>query len=751
MKRWVTGSTCGILLVALSACSGFVVGGKSVAPTITTQPTNQSVTAGQTVTFSVVAAGTAPLSYQWQNAATNSNISGATSSTYSIANTTTAQSGMQFRVVVSNGVNPPATSNIVTLTVNAASGAPLITTQPTSETVTAGQTATFSVVAAGTAPPSYQWQNAATNGNISGATSSTYSIANTTTAQSGMQFRVVVSNGVNPPATSNTVTLTVNPAASPSNITVLTYHNDVGRTGLNPNETILTTSNVNSNQFGLLGTISVDGPVDAEPLYVGGMTINGATHNVLFVVTESDSVYAFDADTLTQLWHNAVLNNTGESPSDDHGCSQVEPTIGITATPVIDLSAGPNGTIFVVAMSKDTGGNYHQRLHALDLTTGLDRMAATDIEATGFVPGQYEERSGLLLLNGVIYLAWTSHCDGGSYNAWVMGYSESSLQQVSALNLTPNGGGGGIWMAGDGLAADSSGNIYLLDGNGTFDTNLSNGFPTNGDYGNGFLKLSTATNTLSVADYFEEFDTVSQSNSDQDLGSGGVLLLPDMTDANGQTRHLAVGAGKADLTRSGNPVMLFVVDRDNMGKFSSSSDSGIYQELSGALLAGNGVWSAPAYFNNTLYYGAVNDSVKAFAITQAKVAATASSQSPDTFGYPGTTPSISANGTADGIVWAIENGGGANALHAYDAANLNTELFNGAFSGNSSTKFVTPLIANGKVYIGTGSPNSNTPGTVVVFGLTNQGARLIRRPLTTPHHRWERLPKPPHPGSSTPG
>ena len=660
MRQWAAGCMCAVLLVALSACSGTVVGGNSAAPTITTQPTNQTVTAGQSATFSVVATGKVPLGYQWQNAATNTNISGATSSTYSIANTTTGQSGMQFRVVVSNGVNPPATSN--------------------------------------------------------------------------------------------TVTLTVNPAANPSNVTVLTYHNDVGRTGLNPNETILTTSNVNANQFGLLGTITVDGPVDAEPLYVGGMTMSGATHNVLFVVTESDSVYAFDADTLTQLWHNAVLNNTGESPSDDHGCGQVEPTIGITSTPVIDLGAGPNGTIFVVAMSKDTGGNYHQRLHALDVTTGLDRMAATDVQATGFAPGQYEERSGLLLLNGVLYLAWTSHCDGGSYNAWVMGYSESSLQQVSAVNLTPNGGGGGIWMAGDGLAADSSGNIYFLDGNGTFDTTLSNGFPINGDYGNGFIKLSTANNTLSVADYFEEFDTVSQSNSDQDLGSGGVLLLPDMTDASGTTRHLAVGAGKADLTRSGNPVMLYVVDRDNMGKFNASSDTGIYQELSGALQGGSGVWSAPAYFNNTLYYGAVNDNLRAFAITQAKVAATASSQSGTTFGYPGTTPSISANGSANGIVWAVENGGGANALYAYDATNLSTELFDGAFSGSSSTKFVTPLIANGKVYIGTGSPNANAPGTVVVFGLTNQGARLIRKPLgLPPHHRWENPLKPPHPGSSTPG
>ena len=630
--------------------------------------------------------------------------------------------------------------------------APLVTTQPTNQMVTAGQTATFSVTATGTAPLAYQWQNAATNTNIAGATSSTYSIANTTTAESGMQLRVVVSNAVNPPATSNTVTLTVNPLGSASNVTVLTYHNDVARTGLNPNETILTTSNVNSSQFGLLGTITVDGPVDAEPLYAGGLTISGATHNVLFAVTESDSVYAFDADTMTELWHNPLLNGTGESPSDDHGCGQVEPTIGITSTPVIDLSAGPNGTIFVVAMSKDTGGNYHQRLHALDITTGLDLMAATDIQAAGFQPGQYEERSGLLLLNGVLYLAWTSHCDGGAYNAWVMGYSESSLQQLSAINLTPNGGGGGIWMAGDGLAADSSGNIYFLDGNGTFDTTLNNGFPSNGDYGNGFIKLSTTSNSLAVADYFEEFDTVSQSNSDQDLGSGGLLLLPDMTDANGTTRHLAVGAGKADLTRAGNPIMLFVVDRDNMGKFNPNNDSAIYQELSGALGGGSGVWSAPAYFNGTLYYGAVNDNLKAFPITQARVGATASSESANTFGYPGATPSISANGSTNGIVWAVENGGGANALDAYDAINLKTELFSGAFSGNSSTKFVTPLVANGKVYVGTGSPNANAAGTVVVFGLTNQGARLIHRPAgTLRHHRWEKSSRPPHPGSSTPG
>ncbi len=570
------------------------------APSIATQPTNQTVNAGGTATFTVVAAGTAPLSYQWQSAPSGSanytNIAGAMSSSYSLMNATTAQSGMTFRVVVSNGVNPPATSNAATLTVNAAAVAPSITTQPTNQTVNAGATATFTVVAAGTAPLSYQWQSAPSGSvnytNIAGATSSSYSLMNTTTAQSGMTFRVVVSNGVNPPATSNAATLTVNSAVA-SNITVLTYHNDNSRTGQNLSETILTTAAVSSAQFGALGSMTVDGPVDAEPLYVGGMTINGVVHNVLFVVTENDSVYAFDADSFAQLWKSPVLNGTGESPSGEQNCGQVVPTIGITSTPVIDLGAGPNGTIFVVAMSIDTHGSYHQRLHALDLTTGADRMTAADIEATGFAPGQYEERTGLLLLNNAIYLAWTSHCDDGAYNAWVMGYGESSLHQVSAINLTPNGSAGGIWMSGDGLAADSSGNIYFLDGNGTFDSTLNNGFPIQSDFGNAFVKLSTANNTLTVADYFADFDTVNETANDRDLGSGGVLVLPDLVDGNNVVHHLVVGAGKSDISRAGAPVTLYVLDRDNMGKFNSSKQqrrlSSDHQRIAGRFNKQRGV------------------------------------------------------------------------------------------------------------------------------------------------------------------
>jgi Immunoglobulin I-set domain len=711
--------------VVISNAAGSIISNSATltvtaqAPAITMQPASQTVTAGQTATFTVVATGTPPLSYRWQKGTTN--IAGATSASYTTPATTLSDSGSQFRVIVSNSVNPAATSNYATLTVNSTTQAPSITTQPANQTVVVGQTATFTVVATGTAPLSYQWQNGTTN--ITGATSASYTTPATALTDNGSQFRVIVSNAVNPPATSNYATLTVNAAPPPSSVSVLTYHNDNSRDGLNPNETILTTANVNSSKFGTLGTMPVTGLVDAEPLYVGNLTINGAAHNVVFVATEHDMVYAFDADTFAQLWSaNMLANYSGETPSDDRNCNQVEPEIGITSTPVIDLSAGPNGTIFVVAMSKDSAGNYHQRLHALDLTTGADRITAQAVQATypgtgtgssggtqTFNPASYEERAALLLLNGVIYTTWTSHCDNPAYTSWVMGFSESSLQQTSVLNLTANGsthGGqeGGIWMSGDGPAADSSGYIYLLVGNGTFDTTLSGGFPNQHDYGNCFMKISTAGGALSVADYFAmnngSGNAQTESSGDTDLGSGGEMLLPDLTDGSGTVRHLAVGAGK--------DTNMYIVDRDNMGKY-STNDANIYEELDGSLPGG--VWSVPAYFNNTVYYGSVGQPLLAFPITNAELATSPSSQSPTSFGRPGTTPSISSNGTTNGIVWAIENGGSTGTLHAYDATNLSNELYSGTFSTNQDDKFVTPLIANGKVYVG-------TPGAVVVFGLS---------------------------------
>ena len=682
------------------------VNAAGTAPSITTQPTAQTVTAGQTATFTVAATGTAPLTYQWY---LNGTAAGTNSSTYSIANTTTAQNGATIYVKVTNSIGN-VTSNTVTLTVNAAATAPSITTQPTAQTVTAGKTATFTVAANGTAPLTFQWY---LNNAAAGTNSATYSIPNTTTSQSGATVYVKVTNSTGS-ATSNTVTLTVNAATQGSSVNVLTYHNDVARTGQNLNETILTPANVNSAGFGKVGAITADGLVDAEPLYVGGLSVNGATHNVLFVATENDSVYAFDADTYTQLWKVSMLG-ANESPSDNRGCNQVVPQIGVTSTPVIDPKAGAHGTIFIVAMSKDSNGNYYQRLHALDLTTGAEKSdSPTTIQATftigstttTFSPMQYKERAALLLLNGNIYTTWASHCDDGPYQGWVIAYNESTLQQSSVLDITPNGFNGAIWMAGDGPAADSSGNIYFLAGNGTFDDTLnSSGFPEKGDYGNGFIKVATTSTSMSVADYFTMHNTDSESDADEDLGSGGEIVLPDLQDAQQNTWQLAVGAGK-----DGH---IYVVNRGGMGKFNTSNDSAIYQEIDTNGLAG-GVFSTPAYFNGTLYYAAVNDSLRAFTITNAKIVTPSSSQSADGYGYPGATPSISANGTSNGIVWAIQNNNGG-VLYAYDATNLSKELYNSNQAPNgrdsfSDNKYITPMIANGKVYVA-------TPTGVTVFGL----------------------------------
>jgi hypothetical protein len=498
---------------------------------------------------------------------------------------------------------------------------------------------------------------------------------------------------------------------------VVTYHNDNARTGQNLSETILTPASVNSSTFGNRGVFPLDGKVDAQPLYVSALSMPGlGTHSVLYTVTEHDSVYALDAVTGSVLWRTSTLG-AGETTSDTRGCSQVTPEIGITSTPVIDRSRGPNGTIYVVAMSK-TGSTYFQRLHALDLATGAEVFggpktiqasfpgngAGSSGGSVVFDPKQYEERAALTMLNGRIIMAWTSHCDIDPYTGWIMAYDANTLAQSSVLNITPNGSRGGFWMAGAGPAVDPQGNLYLLDGNGTFDTTLTGaGFPSQGNFGNAFLKIATSSG-LAVADYFATFDTVAATNADRDLGSGGTLVLPDLIDGAGQTRHLAVGAGK-----DGH---IYVVDRDAMGKWNASSNQS-YQDISGAL--GGSVFSMPAYFNNTVYYGAAGGTLKAFAITNARLASSPSSVTARSFAYPGTTPGISASGNANGIVWAVENSNPA-VLHAYDARDLTRELYNSnqAAAGRDQfgpgNKFITPTIVNGQVFVGTASG-------VAVFGL----------------------------------
>jgi len=500
--------------------------------------------------------------------------------------------------------------------------------------------------------------------------------------------------------------------AAPAFKGVLTYHNDNLRTGRNSIESTLTLKNVNSTTFGKLFVIPTDGLVDAEPLYAPNISIPGnGTHNVLFVATENDTVYGFDADSGTNLWQVTMLAG-GEVPSDDRGCSQVTPEIGVTSTPVGDLSEGPHGTIYVVAMSKDSSSNYHQRLHALDITTGAEEFGGPveivaqypgtgDNSQNGYVvfdPKQYKERAGLLLVNHIVYTTWASHCDDRPYTGWIISYNEGTLAQQSVLNVTPNGNEGAIWGAGAGPAADSSGNIYFLDANGVFDTSLNgSGFPANGDYGNAIMKLSTKKGELAVSDYFNMYNTVSESDADEDLGSGGAMIVPNFKDSDGVLHELVVGAGKDS--------NIYMANRTNMGKFNPNNNSQIYQEVTGAL-AGS-VYSAPAFDGKRIYYGAVGDSIKAFSFNGSGLLnTTPASQTNTQFGYPGATPSISGSSKGNLILWATENTSPA-VLHAYNGNNLAVELYNssqaagGRDNFGDGNKFITPMIANGKVYVGT--------------------------------------------------
>jgi hypothetical protein len=443
-------------------------------------------------------------------------------------------------------------------------------------------------------------------------------------------------------------------------------------------------------------------------------------HSVIYAATEHDSVYAIDAISGAVLWR-AMLLAPGETPSDDRGCGQVTPEVGITATPVIDLTAGPHGTIYMLGMSKDNSANYHHRLHALDITTGQEEFAGpVEIAATYpgvgdnssngqvvFDPKQYKSRPSLLLLNGVVYTGWGSHCDFRPYTGWLIGYDRLILKQLSVFNFAPNGNGAALWNAGGGIAADSvTGRIFVAVSNGTFDTSLAaNGFPNRADFGNAFVKLTAVNNQLTPEDYWTMSNTVTESAQDQDLGSGGVMLLPDLKNGAGQVVQLGTGAGK-----DGH---LYVFNRANLGKFNPQNDNALYQELPGAL--DGAVFTSPAWFNGAVYYGAVGDRIRAFNVNAGVLQSQPASTTDNFFVYPGTTPAISANGTSDAILWAVENANPA-VLHAYDATNLAMELYNSNQAAAArdqfgpGNKYITPTIADGRVIVGASN-------SIAVFGL----------------------------------
>jgi hypothetical protein len=480
-------------------------------------------------------------------------------------------------------------------------------------------------------------------------------------------------------------------AAAAAILEVVTERYDNRRTGLNSAESVLTPDNVNSSSFGKIASYPIDGFAFAQPLYVPSLSIPGqGTTDVVYVATGHDSVYAFDASGKTSgpLWHRSFIDpsNGVTTVSQSEVGSTIYPEIGITSTPVIDSTAR---LLYVEALTKENG-TFVQRLHALDLTSGEERLGGPVVISASTSGIDFDskvqlQRASLLLQNGNLYIAFASHGDSGAYHGWVLAYDASSLKQTAVWMDTGGGSQGGIWMSGCGLSADDDGNVYLVSGNGTFDA--ASGGP---DYGDSVVRLSP---TLSVQDYFTPFNQTMLREDDLDLGSSGLMLVPDTT--------LATVAGKQGT--------LYLLDTTDLGKFHSGADTQIVQSLPDSIGTGteDRNFSTAAYFNGFIYYIGQDDTIKRFQLAGGKLNPTPVAVSTHGFGAFGAQPAVSSNGGQNGILWVIEHlpNGANGVLHAYDAVNVPNELYSSSQSGSrdsfgAATKFSIPTVANGRVYVG---------------------------------------------------
>ncbi len=505
-------------------------------------------------------------------------------------------------------------------------------------------------------------------------------------------------------------------ASALGQITTSQFNNQ--RTGSVLNEVYLTPRNVNASQFGKLGAFKVDGAVYAQPLFVPSVEIPGkGKHDVLFVATEHDSVYAFDAARPNDvpLWHVSFLDKKRSLttvPARDVQCPFIQPEVGITATPVIDINTG---TLYVLArtMSDPIFGDkqYFQHLHALAITTGVEKFngpkiitASVSGRGAGSKNGQVRfdpllqnPRAALALVNNTVYLAWASSCDLDPYHGWLMAYDPKTLEQRAVLNVTPDGDQGGIWASDTGLAADSQGNVYVPTANGTFDASSGGR-----DYGDSVLKLAIDGSSIVIRDYFTPYDQARLSEADADLGSSGPTLLPDQP---GPHPHLLIQPTKGSV--------IYVIDRDRMGEFHPEGDA-IVQRLR---MAGGG-YGAMAYWNAHVFFACSDDFLRDYGLTKGQLILNRYSEM--RFENPGATPSISANGNKDAVVWTVAtktwNGEDRPAiLYAFDANNVEKPIYTSEQNGNRdraaiATRFVIPVVANGRVYFG-------ARGQVEVYGL----------------------------------
>jgi hypothetical protein len=673
--------------------------GPAAAIAVTVNPTAASVQTGQTQSIA------AALQNDTQNkgvswALSGVGCSGAACGTLS---TSSSASGAAITYTAPSTAPTPAavtatatsvadgTKNAsATITITAPStGSVTVSVAPVRAALTTGQAQNFTATVAGSSVTTIRWEvDSVPGGN---ADIGKISVSGIYSAPRRPGTHIVAARSDADSTVSASASVAVTDLAG-----VFTYHNDLSRDGVNSQEYALNTSTVKAATFGKRFACGIDAAAYAQPLWVANVNIGGGTHNVLIAATQHDTVYAFDADASPcQTYWSKSLLGSGETwgTSGDVSTDDISPDIGIVGTPVIDSNTN---TIYVVSKSKN-GSTFHQRLHALNLSDGSEKSGGPqEIAFTSngitFDPLRQNERAGLALVNGVVYVAYASHGDTPVYYGWVLGYNASNLSQISVFNDDSASGYGGIWMSGGAPAADSSSNLYVITGNGDFDGITQ--------FGDSFLKLSTGS-SMGVLSFFAPSDQASLSSADRDLGSGGTAILIDQP--SGPVPHLLVGGGKEG--------KLYLLNRDNLGG-NTGTDSGAVQTF----VSGNAIFATPAFWQNTLYLGMAFDHVKAFSFntTSGTFNTAPASQSASSFGFPGSTPSISSQGSSNGIVWAIEKAGAA-ILHAYDATNLGSELWNSASNGGDqagqAVKFTVPTVANGKVYVGTATEIS-------VYGLS---------------------------------
>ena len=733
-SRWLGPIAFSILF--LQGCSSNSSFKPDPSITILVAPTAASVVAAMTQQFTATLTGTTNTAVTWQvNGVTGGD---STHGTISTSGLYTAPSAVLNPATVTVTAIPQADSTksasaVVTITSGGSNITVSLSPRRGGLTVAQQLSTLRATLTNDTTNAGVTWSSS--GGGSFLPTTSLSGVAVTFTAPSSAGLVTITATSVADPSKTATATIGVT-----NLVGVLTYHNDLSRDGANQQEYALTTSNVATATFGRLFSCQVDGAIYAQPLWIPRVSVGGAIHNVVLVATMHDTVYLLDADgssatppQCVTFWSKQLLP-VGETWGSyaDVGSSDIFPDIGILGTPVVDSSSN---VVYLVAKSKTiSGGAYQQRLYALNLADGSEHAAHVSIDNSITVPGtcdggstvafnplRQNQRPGLALANGTVYVGWASHGDVDTYHGWVMSFSASTLARTNVWNSTPNNLSGtsycrgGIWMSGGAPAIDSSNNVYVMTGNGIFDAGSGGS-----NYGDTYMKLSSS---LGVSDYFTPHNQSVLDGGDTDVGSSGTALLIDQT--SGPVAHLMIGAGKSGT--------FYLLNRDNLGHFNASSDSAAIQSWT---VAGQG-FSTPAFWNNSMFFfGAASPPGPGqqyiFNPGTGMFTTTAASSTPTGFGFPGATPSVSSNGTSSGtgIVWAIDNsnygtndGGVAAAspaiLHAYSAANLGTELWNSSQgSGNAAgfaVKFTVPTIANGKVYVGTRG-NDNTNGSGTVFG-----------------------------------